>query len=153
MNDLPQPEHLLPDNGRFFGRMHALPIRVFYEDTDFSGMVYHANYARFCERGRSAFLRAAGIAHEALLAREEPVLFALTKLSLEFHRAARIDDGLVVRTWYECIRGARLFIRQEVWRGSQRLVSAEIEACCINTAGRAIRPPADCVQVLSPFFA
>lgn len=152
MENTPAAEDVLPDHGQFFGRMHALPIRVYYEDTDFSGMVYHANYARYCERGRSAFLRAAGIAHEALLARDEPVLFALTRLALQFHRAARIDDALVVRTWYECIRGARLFITQEVWRGSERLVSAEVEACCISSAGRAIRPPRDCVTALAPRF-
>lgn len=151
--DEPVPlEALLPGHGRFFGRVHALPVRVYYEDTDFSGMVYHANYVRFCERGRSAFLRAAGIAHEQLLARAEPVLFAVTKLSLQFHQAARIDDALVVRTCYECVRGARLLIVQEVWRGTIRLVSAEVEACCINSAGRAIRPPADFVAVLAPWF-
>src|SRR5262245_19133910 len=87
-----------PSAGRFEGRVHFLPARVYYEDTDFTGVVYHANYLRYFERGRSDFLRAAGIHHTELLNAAEPMGFAVNKISLEFLKAARIDDALVVET-------------------------------------------------------
>ena len=92
--------------------MHKLPVRVYYEDTDFTGLVYHANYLRFFERGRSDFLRVAGVHHSALLESPEPMGFAVNKMSLDFLKAARIDDALVVETAFETMRGPRIFIAQ-----------------------------------------
>ena len=69
-----------PSAGVFSGREHRLPVRVYYEDTDFTGVVYHASYLRFFERGRTEFLRAAGVEHSALLALPEPCAFAVTRL-------------------------------------------------------------------------
>ena len=141
-----------PSPGRLDGREHILPVRVYYEDTDFTGVVYHGNYARYFERGRSDFLRVAGISHAELLARDEPSAFTVTKLTLEFKRAARIDDALLVRTTYDAIRGPRLFIRQRITRGEELIATAEVEAACIDMAGRPRRPPAGLVTQLTPLL-
>ncbi len=99
-----------PSAGWFEGREHRLAVRVYYEDTDFTGLVYHANYARYFERGRSDFLRLAGVHHRELMARPDPSAFVVTRLAMDFVKAARIDDALLVRTTYDRVRGPRLFI-------------------------------------------
>ena len=77
---------VLPTSGAFEGREHVLPVRVYYEDTDFTGVVYHASYLRFFERGRTEFLRAAGVEHAALLALPEPCAFAVTRMQIDFRQ-------------------------------------------------------------------
>jgi len=141
-----------PSAGRFEGRDHFLPVRVYYEDTDFTGVVYHANYLRYFERGRSDFLRLAGVHHNELLAAAEPLGFAVNKMSLEFLRAARIDEALVVRTVFETMRGPRIFIAQELMRGGGVLVKAQVEVCCISLTGRPRKPPAVLLERLKPFL-
>jgi acyl-CoA thioester hydrolase len=98
----------LPSAGRFEDRTHFLPVRVYYEDTDFSGIVYHANYLRFFERGRSDFLRVAGVHHSEFAAQADPMAFAVNKMEIEFHKPARIDDALVVESQFESFKGPRL---------------------------------------------
>src|SRR5215467_7046878 len=120
-----------PTAGRFDGRGHLLAVRIYYEDTDFSGVVYHANYLRFFERGRSDFLRVAGIHHNELAAAAEPTAFAVNRMELEFLKPARIDDALLVKTVFETMRGPRIFIEQSLWRGDENLVNAKVEVCCI----------------------
>ena len=100
----------LPTAGAFEGDEHVLPVRVYYEDTDFTGVVYHASYLRFFERGRTEFLRAIGIEHGALLERPDPCAFTVTKISVEFRRSGRVDDALQVRTRYRAFKGVRLQI-------------------------------------------
>ncbi|CAN7480265.1 YbgC/FadM family acyl-CoA thioesterase [Phenylobacterium sp. LjRoot219] len=141
-----------PSAGWLDGREHVLPVRIYYEDTDFTGVVYHGGYVRFFERGRTDFLRLAGIAHAALLERPDPLAFTVTKLAIDFRRAARIDDALQVRTRYQAVRGPRLFVRQRILRGEELIAEAEVEAACIDLSGRARRPPADLVLALKPFF-
>jgi acyl-CoA thioester hydrolase len=143
----------LPSAGHIVGREHRLPVRVYYEDTDFTGVVYHANYARYFERGRSDFLRVAGIAHAALLERDEPTAFTVTRLEIDFRRAARIDDALLVRTTYDAVRGPRMFISQRITRGEDLIAEARVEAACIDLKGRAIRPPPGLKDALAPLFA
>jgi len=142
-----------PTAGRLDGVEHVLPVRIYYEDTDFTGVVYHGGYVRFFERGRTDFLRVAGISHAALLERPDPLAFTVVRLAIDFKRAARIDDALQVRTRYEAVRGPRLFIRQRILRGEELIAEAEVEAACIDLSGRARRPPADLVAALKPFFA
>lgn len=142
-----------PSAGWLEGREHVLPVRIYYEDTDFTGMVYHANYLRYFERGRSDFFRLAGISHTALLSLPEPTAFTLVRLELDFKRAARIDDALLVRTAYDEVKGARLMVSQRIVRGTELIAQAHVEAVCINLAGRAIRPPAAMVELLRPYFA
>ena len=98
-------------------------------------------------------MRLAGVGHADLLARPDPLAFTVTRLAIDYRRAARIDDALVVRTRYEAARGPRLFIRQRLLRGEELIAAAEVEAACIDLSGRARKPPPDLVQALSPFFA
>lgn len=141
-----------PSAGRFEGRAHILPVRIYYEDTDFTGLVYHANYLRYFERGRSDFLRLAGVSHSALLEGEDPLGFAVNRMTLEFLRAARIDDALVVKTLYDRIQGPRIFISQSLERAGETLVKGMVEACCISLTGRPRKPPAMLLQRLKPFL-
>jgi acyl-CoA thioester hydrolase len=141
-----------PSAGRFEGRVHLLPVRIYYEDTDFTGLVYHANYVRYCERGRSDFLRLAGVHHSLLLAEAEPLGFAVNKLNLEFLKPARIDDALIVRSMFETIKGPRIFITQEIERAGEILVRAEVQVCCISLTGKPKRPPGVLLDRLKPFL-
>lgn len=142
----------LPTAGRFEGRAHFLPIRIYYEDTDFSGVVYHANYLRYFERGRSDFLRLAGVSHTELLAEDPPTAFAINRIGLEFVKAARIDDALLVRSAYDRIKGPRIIISQTLLKGEVVIATAAVEACCIGLDGRPRRPPALLLQRLQPFL-
>jgi acyl-CoA thioester hydrolase len=142
-----------PSAGVLDGREHVLPVRVYYEDTDFTGVVYHGAYVRFFERGRSDFLRVAGIHHAELLDRADPAAFAVTRLDIAFKRAARIDDALVVRTTYDTARGPRLFVSQRIFRGEELIATAAVEAACIDLAGRPRKPPPGMVEKLRPYFA
>jgi acyl-CoA thioester hydrolase len=128
---------------------HLLPVRVYYEDTDFTGVVYHANYLRYFERGRSDFLRLRGISHTELRARQTPIAFVVRRMEIDFAKAARIDDALVVRTVYEALQGARVRIRQRIERDGEIIASAAVEVACIRLDGRPVKPPRDIVAALS----
>jgi len=127
---------------------HFLPVRVYYEDTDFTGVVYHANYLRYFERGRSDFLRLRGISHTELRARETPIAFVVRRMEIDFAKAARIDDALVVRTVYDKLAGARVQIRQRIERDGELIASAAVEVACIRLDGRPVKPPADVLAAL-----
>jgi acyl-CoA thioester hydrolase len=144
---------IAPSSGVLDGRCHRLPVRVYYEDTDFTGVVYHANYLRYFERGRSEFLRALGAGNAALLDRPDPAAFAILRFAIEFRRAARIDDALVVITTWEAIRGPRLAVRQWITRGADLIAEVEGEAVCITPAGRPRRLPPDLAEAFRPFLA
>jgi acyl-CoA thioester hydrolase len=141
-----------PSAGRFDGRVHRLPVRVYYEDTDFTGLVYHASYLRFFERGRSDFLRLAGVHHSALLQGPEPLGFAVNHMSLDFLKPARIDDALRVETVFETMRGPRIFITQTLKRGEEALVRAGVQVCCISLTGKPRKPPTMLLERLKPFL-
>lgn len=142
-----------PTAGQFEGRAHLLPVRVYYEDTDFTGLVYHGAYVRWFERGRSDFLRLAGVHHAELLEGPDPLAFVVTRLAVDYRKGARIDDALIVRTTYDSVRGARLFISQAIERGGEMLATAQVEAACIDLSGRARRPPATLTERLGPWLA
>ena len=129
-----------PTAGRFEGREHRLPVRVYYEDTDFTGLVYHGHYVRYFERGRSDALRLMGVGHAELLDGDQPMAFVVSKMSLDFLRPARIDEELIVRTRYEAIKGPRLLISQVITRGEVDLCRARVEVVCIHMDGRPRRP-------------
>ncbi len=142
-----------PTAGRFDGRTHILPVRIYYEDTDFTGLVYHGNYVRFFERGRSDFLRAAGIGHADLLDGDRPLAFVVSKMALEFLRPARIDDALQVLTTYETMKGPRMQIDQRIVRDGEVLCRASVQAVCIRPDGRPARPTPRLVEAVRPWLA
>lgn len=141
-----------PSMGWLEGREHVLPVRIYYEDTDFTGVVYHANYLRYFERGRSDFLRLAGVSHQGLMQLPDPAAFTVTRISVEYKRAARVDDALLVRTTYDAVKGPRLMISQRIFRGGDLIATAEVEAACIALDGRPRRPPPGLLAALQPLF-
>ncbi len=141
-----------PAVGRLEGREHLLPIRVYYEDTDFTGVVYHGSYVRFFERGRSDFLRAVGVAHAELLTGDQPTAFVVSRLNLSYLKPARIDDALVVRTRYRAVKGPRLLIDQTIERDDEALCRAEVEAVCIHLDGRPRRPTPALMKAVGPWL-
>jgi len=142
-----------PPSGQFDGREHVLPVRVYYEDTDFTGVVYHASYLRFFERGRTEFLRAIGIEHVALLDAPEPTAFALTRIAVDFRKAARVDDALEVRTKYHNVRGIRISAAQRIVRDGALIAEADVEVICIRPDGRPRRPPPELSQRMASFLS
>jgi acyl-CoA thioester hydrolase len=142
-----------PTAGRFEGREHRLPVRVYYEDTDFTGLVYHGNYVRYFERGRSDALRLMGVGHAELLDGDQPMAFVVSKMALTFLKPARIDEALVVRTHYDAIKGPRLLISQTISRGADDLCRADVEVVCIHMDGRPRRPTKRLVEKVTPWLA
>ena len=124
----------------------SITLRIYYEDTDFSGIVYHANYLKFFERGRTDSLRQCGVTHTDLLAREEPLAFAVRKMTIEWITPAKIDDLLEVRTRFVEIKGARMFLDQEIWRGDTLVARADVEAVCMSLSGRPRRVPPELIE-------
>ena len=131
---------------------HWTDIRVYYEDTDFTGMVYHANYLRFFERGRSNHLRDAGVSHQSLLKRPDPAAFTLTRVEVDFKKPAVVEDLLRIRTRYLGYKGARIFFSQAALRGEEVLAAAEITAVQIHADGRPRRPVPEIAELLDKYI-
>ncbi len=129
-------------------RVFILPVRIYYEDTDFSGVVYHAAYLKFFERGRTEALRESGVHHSELLKRDEPLAFAVRKMTTEWLAPARIDDLLEVRTVFVAMKGARMMLDQEIWREETLIARAGVEAACMSLEGRPRRLPKDLIARL-----
>jgi acyl-CoA thioester hydrolase len=122
-------------DGEMRGGRHWLTVRVYYEDTDFTGIVYHANYLRFMERGRTNHLRLLGADHRALFeetAKEAPgFAFVVRSMNIEYLKPARMDDVLDVITEPEEVKGASITLRQRVMRGEELLVEAQVRVAFI----------------------
>lgn len=123
---------------------HTLPVRVYWEDTDASGLVYHTSYVRFMERGRTELLRSLGLDQRPLLegAAGAPTFFVVRAMQLDFMRPAVMDDLLSVETRVLELGGASLTLDQRVLRGEEKLVTATVKVVCVE-AGRAKRLPPD----------
>jgi acyl-CoA thioester hydrolase len=119
---------------------HILPIRVYYEDTDFSGVVYHASYLRFMERGRTELIRDLGIDQKELFDGGTALAFAVRGMAIEFLRPAVMDDMLTVETTPVDMKGASMTVSQRVLRGDAVLVTAEVKVVCVG-GGKARRIP------------
>lgn len=122
---------------------HVLPVRVYYEDTDFSGIVYHAAYLKFLERGRTDFLRLRDVHHTELAAgvHGEALAFAVRHMDIDFLRSARIDDVLEVHSEIAEIKGARMVLNQRIIRGDEELIRATVTAVVITPEGKPRRVP------------
>lgn len=123
---------------------HSIPIRVYYEDTDFSGLVYHASHLRFMERGRTELLRSIGLHQRALLegAAGTPFFFVVRAMDIDFKRPALMDDLLDIQTQIIEIGGASITLDQRVTRDGEALVTAKVKVVCVED-GRARRLPAE----------
>lgn len=130
----------LPAEGRFERGAHLFPLRVYFEDTDLSGVVYHANYLRWLERARSDMLRAVGVDQRAAFEAGEGA-FAVADLRIRFRAPARLGDALVVASRVTAVR-ASVAIQQTVSRAAQILAEAEVVVAFVAPSGRARRQPA-----------
>jgi acyl-CoA thioester hydrolase len=120
--------------------VHHLPVRVYYEDTDTAGIVYHANYLRFAERGRTEMLRAAGFEHAKLLA-ETGVAFTVISMQINFKSPAKLDELLDVQTHMLSVGGASMEMAQAIYRDGLLLVDMIVKIACIDRNGKAARLP------------
>ncbi|MER0238896.1 tol-pal system-associated acyl-CoA thioesterase [Fulvimarina sp. MAC8] len=138
--------------GRLTDAGHELDVRIYFEDTDFSGVVYHARYLHFLERGRSDFLRLKGIGHRELMSGElgDPMAFAVRKMEIEFLRPARIDDVLLVSTRTRQLGGARVLLDQTISRDGVVLIEANVKVAVISPEGKPMRMPSRVLDVLAP---
>ncbi len=131
---------LNPLDGEIRDGKHHQQVRVYYEDTDFSGIVYHANYLRFMERGRTNYLRLIGADHRALFEQaqaEAPgFAFVVRHMDIAFRRPAHMDDVLDIVTMPEKVKGASITLHQQVKRGEDLLIDAHVQVAFIS-GGRA----------------
>jgi acyl-CoA thioester hydrolase len=134
---------------------HRIVARVYYADTDFSGVVYHARYLEFLERGRSDFLRLAGVHHTELAdgVHGEKLAWVVRRMEIDFKAPARIDDILTVETRTESVSGARIHMAQVLKRGDEVLVEAKVEAAIISESGRPRRFPKEWIAAFMPKVA
>ena len=140
-----------PTAGRFVGRAHHLPIRIYFEDTDFSGLVYHANYLRYMERARSDMLRCAGIDQKAAFGTDEGV-YAVSELTIKYLRPARYDDALLVVSTVEQVRAASCVIHQRVILDDVILTDARVTAAFLSPQGRPKRQPKAWIEAFQPLL-
>ncbi len=137
-----------PYGGAFVGGVHRFAVRVYFEDTDLTGIVYHANYLRFMERARSDMLRVAGIdqrrAHEA-----GEGAYAVAQLAIRYRRPARLDDALVIVSRVDGIRAAACLIHQRVMRGGEVLAEADVTAAFVSPDGRPRRQPPAWIEIFA----
>ncbi|MCH9806578.1 MAG: tol-pal system-associated acyl-CoA thioesterase [Alphaproteobacteria bacterium] len=139
-NDWPEIAGRLADDAQ--GRFHRLPVRVYFEDTDAGGVVYHASYVRFCERGRTDFLRLLGVEARQLISGEasnEPAAFVVRRMSLDFKRPARMDDLLVVETRVKELGGASVTLTQTISKDGRDVFEADVTVVLVSVAGKPLR--------------
>ncbi|AVO36799.1 tol-pal system-associated acyl-CoA thioesterase [Pukyongiella litopenaei] len=127
--------------------VHLFPVRVYYEDTDMGGIVYHANYLRYVERARSDWVRQLGNDQNAM--REAGIVWVVRRIEAEYLSTAKFDDELVVETTMRKVSGARLVMDQLVLRGETPIFRASVTAVCMNAAGRPVRLPAEIRALLA----
>ncbi len=133
-----------PLAGEIIDGVHHLIQRVYYEDTDFSGAVYHARYLHFMERARTDYLRCLGVEQSNLFASsDEGLAFMVHRMEIDFKAPARMDDIVTVLTRTEKADGAKMILEQEIRRGDQLLIAAKVIIAVVNRHGRPRRLPED----------
>jgi acyl-CoA thioester hydrolase len=138
--------------GRLVADGHVLPLRVYYEDTDVSGFVYYANYLKFIERGRTDFLRLAGVDHSTLW-RDHELALTVRRCEIEYFSPARLDDEIQIYTQLTDLRGASLIAEQFVRRDETELARCRVRIACIDRTSRAARLPPPVRDQLRRFIA
>lgn len=129
---------------------HSIDLRVYYADTDAGGIVYHANYLNFAERGRTELLRAAGFDHQALLA-DPGILFVVRRLEAEYLKTARLDDVLTVKTAIKSMNNASFLMKQTIFCHDSVVFSMDVTLVCVTTAGKPTRLPDSMRERFQPF--
>ncbi len=143
---------MIAPTGRTEGKDFLFPIRVYYEDTDLSGFVYHGQYVAFLERGRSEALRAAQITHSKLLTLDPPAVLVVRHMEIDWIKPAVIDDLLIIRSTIETAKGARMTMRQQIERNGEVITRATLEAALITKNGGPRRFPPEILQILATWI-
>jgi len=141
-----------PPTGRFDGAVHLFPVRVYFEDTDLSGVVYHANYLRWFERARSDMLRVLGIDQRAAHDGGEGA-YAVSELAIRYLRPAKLDDAVLIRSETLEIAAASCRIRQQARRGDDLLAEASVRAAFVAPGGRPRRQPREWIAAFQTVLA
>ncbi|WP_027487894.1 tol-pal system-associated acyl-CoA thioesterase [Allorhizobium undicola] len=129
-------------SGHLIDNCHQLKQRVYYEDTDFSGLVYHARYLHFLERGRTDYLRCLGCQQSELIGiDDEGLVFVVHRMEIDFKSPARMDDILTIETMTEKAGGAKMVLRQTIENSERRLIEARVTIAVVNRLGRPRRLP------------
>ncbi len=136
--------HIVSDEN---GQCHVLPVRVYFEDTDAGGIVYHASYVRYCERGRTDFLRLLGTDARRMIdgrsetseGSQEPAVFVVRRMNMDFIRPGRMDDLLVVETRVKELGGASIMLDQTILKDGKRLFEAVVTIVLISVSGKPLR--------------
>jgi len=139
-----------PYHGVIRGKAHHFALRVYIEDTDLGGVVYHANYLRYLERARSDLLRCVGINQRAAFEKGEGI-YAVTEMQLKYRRPAKLDDELMVVSEVVKIGGASCVLLQKITRGEEIITEASVTVAFITPAGRPRRQPEDWVEKFERF--
>jgi len=134
------PANISPHDGRFVDGQHFFACRVYFEDTDFSGIVYHANYLRYMERARSDMLRQLDMNQHKAYESGEGV-YAVADMNIKYVLPAKLDDDLIVVSTVEKLRAASVIIDQTIYRGSDKIASATVQAAFLSPNGRPRRQP------------
>jgi acyl-CoA thioester hydrolase len=140
-----------PYKGQFDGTRHLFAVRVYFEDTDFSGVVYHARYLHFMERARSDMLACVGIDQRRVHA-EGAGAYAVTEMNVKYRRPAHFDDALLVVSTVEAVRAASCDIHQTVMRDAEILTEARVTAAFVSPDGKPRRQPATWVTAFQPII-
>ena len=143
---------LVPPSGTFDGPLHSFPVRVYYEDTDLSGIVYHANYLRWFERARSDMLRLLGIDQRAAIEAGEGA-YAVADLQLAYKRPAKLDDDVLIESRCTELRAASVRMAQRALRGGDVLAEATLRVGFVAPDGRPRRQPAAWRAAFEPIIA
>jgi acyl-CoA thioester hydrolase len=134
-----------PYSGRFEAGTHRFAVRVYFEDTDAGGVVYHTGYLRFMERARSDMMRLAGIDQRAALERGDGT-YVVAEVAIRYRAPARLDDDLLVVSRIGRMAGALCLVHQRVIRGQETLVDADVSAALIGPGGRPKRQPRQWIE-------
>ena len=138
-------------SGRIEGQRHIFPIRIYHEDTDATGVVYHAGYLRFAERARTEMLRLAGINLSRMLD-DHGLVFLVRDCAVDYLAPARLDDLVEVRSRLAKLAGAALTAEQVIGRDGSELARLNVRVVCVDSGGRAARIPDTLCEALEPYF-
>ncbi len=140
----------MPASGRFVGKEHRFPLRIYFEDTDLAGIVYYANYLRYMERARSDMMGLVGVDQRAEIERGGGA-YVVADIRVKYRKPAKLDDALLIVTRVARVRPASSFIHHQVMRGDELLVEAEVTAAFIAADGRATRQPREWVALFEGY--
>jgi acyl-CoA thioester hydrolase len=138
-----------PPVGIFTGALHLFPVRIYYEDTDISGLVYHANYLRYMERARSDWIGQLGMDQRGALENAARSFFVVRGLAIDYLKPAQLDDALVIQSSLTALGGASMTLQQSIWRAETQLIDATVRIAFVGGDGKPKRLPKPLREAMS----